>query len=488
MKLYNTLTRKKEEFRPQDGKTVKMYVCGPTVYDYAHLGNLRTYINADLLRRWLEYSSYKVREVMNITDIEDKIIKKAKEEKVLYKNVTQKYEKSFFEDLKKLNIELPEKRPHATDDEVIKQIISIVKDLLDKKIAYKSDDGSVYFSVKKFKNYGKLSRIDLSGIKEGARVSQDEYDKENAQDFALWKKPKEGEPSWDAPFGKGRPGWHIECSAMSTKYLGDTLDIHVGGVDLVFPHHENEIAQSESFTGKKFVNHWFHCEHLLIDGQRMGKSENNFYTLEDVIKKYDIEPLDFRMLCLMSHYRERLNFTKESIVQAKYTLTDLRIFTFENSKRIKIKYSKIRLDKIKSDLFESLNNDLNSPLFFGKLQEFIKEINKEKSYSCDIYKMLLDIDRVLKVNLNDFSKIKEITTTSSTSTTTTTIPYIKTLDDIMNYIKNYSENEKIDMLFHEYMEAKNRKNYILSDDIRKRLYELGWIAEDYLDAYRLRKR
>ena len=320
MKLYNTLTKEKNEFIAQETKTVKMYVCGPTVYNYSHIGNLRTYINTDILRRFLKFSGYKVIEVMNITDIDDKTIKKAADENIPIKNVTQKYEKYFLEDLNNLDIELPEKLPHATDKEVIEEIIKITKVLLDKKIAYKSEDGSVYFSVKKFKDYGKLSGIDLAGIKDGARVSQDEYDKDDAQDFVLWKKSKESEPSWETPFGKGRPGWHIECSAMSTKYLGDTLDIHAGGVDLIFPHHENEIAQSETYTGKKFVNYWFHCGHLMVEREKMSKSLGNIYTLHEMSKKYQVEPLALRMLSLMSHYRETLNFTEKSIKQAQSCL------------------------------------------------------------------------------------------------------------------------------------------------------------------------
>ncbi|MFA5196898.1 MAG: cysteine--tRNA ligase [Patescibacteria group bacterium] len=492
MKIYNTLTKKKEEFKPQKDMQVKMYVCGPTVYDHAHLGNLRTYINTDLLRRWLKYSGYEVEEVMNITDIDDKTIKRSIDEKVPIKNVTQKYEKMFLDDLKKLNIEIPEKMPHATGDEVIDQMIMIVQKLLDDGYAYKSDDGSVYYSVKKFKGYGKLSGIDLSGIKEGARVAQDEYEKENAQDFVLWKAHKDGEPSWDAPFGKGRPGWHIECSAMSTKYLGDTLDIHAGGVDLIFPHHENEIAQSESFTGKRFVNYWFHCEHLMMEGKKMSKSLGNIYTLDEMCQKYKVKPHAFRLLALMSHYREPLNFTKESILQSKYTLLDLRTFCFENSKTTNNDFPLERLLKLKKSLIESLNDDLNTSFFFAKLQMFIKEINTKKSYSKNIYDFLLDIDKILAIGLDNFIDIREKTTTtsssSSTSTTTTTLPYIKSIADINHYMERKNDEEKVDFLFDEYMEAKNRKDYDLSDKIRGLLFDHGWIAEDYYGAYRLRRK
>jgi cysteinyl-tRNA synthetase len=442
MKIYNTLTKKKEEFKPQKDMQVKMYVCGPTVYDHAHLGNLRTYINTDLLRRWLKYSGYEVEEVMNITDIDDKTIKRSIDEKVPIKNVTQKYEKMFLDDLKKLNIEIPEKMPHATGDEVIDQMIMIVQKLLDDGYAYKSDDGSVYYSVKKFKGYGKLSGIDLSGIKEGARVAQDEYEKENAQDFVLWKAHKDGEPSWDAPFGKGRPGWHIECSAMSTKYLGDTLDIHAGGVDLIFPHHENEIAQSESFTGKKFVNYWFHCEHLLIEGQKMSKSLGNIYTIEEVCKKYNVEPLAFRMLVLMSHYRERLNFTKESIEQAQNTLNNLRVFVLRNIDGDK----SMKPDGLEERFASAIDDDLNSPKALAEIFEYVKEVNKSEGYGKSIYETLLKLDQFLGLELDKIAK--------------TEVP-----KEVIELAKKREE-------------ARQNKDWELSDKLRKEIETLGYSVED----------
>jgi cysteinyl-tRNA synthetase len=470
MKIYNTLTKKKEEFKSKDGKLVKMYVCGPTVYDNAHIGNLRTYINVDLLRRWLEYSGYKVNEVMNITDIEDKIIKKAKEEKVLYKNVTQKYEKLFLEDLKKLNIELPEKMPHATDDEVIKQIITIIQDLLDKGIAYKSDDGSVYFSVKKFKNYGNLSGIDLSGIEEGARVAQDEYEKENAQDFALWKTSKEGEPSWEALFGKGRPGWHIECSAMSTKYLGDTLDIHAGGVDLIFPHHENEIAQSESFTGKKFVNYWFHCEHLLVEGQKMSKSLGNIYTLDEMCQKYNVEALALRILVLTANYRERLNFTKESILAADITLerlhgdVELLLKSQQNSSGIKINGLSNLIESTKRSFIEVMNDDISSSRAISSIFSFLNKVNGqtnrnyEKNDATVIYNLLIEIDKVLGLGLNDVLSNKPIV-----------LPAI------------------VRVLVKKREQARQDKDWILSDKLRAEIQNLGFEVKDTPEGPNIKK-
>jgi cysteinyl-tRNA synthetase len=454
MKIYNTLTKNKDEFKPQDDNRVKMYVCGPTVYDYAHIGNLRTYVATDLLRRWLKYNGFTVEEVMNVTDIEDKIIKKSKDEHVSYKDVTQKYEKAFINDLSKLNIELPEKMPHATDDEVIKQIVTIIKSLLEKGIAYKSDDGSVYFSVAKFKDYGKLSNIDLSGIKEGARVDLDEYEKEDAQDFALWKAKQDDEPSWPAPFGEGRPGWHIECSAMSTKYLGETIDLHAGGVDLVFPHHENEIAQSEAYTGKDFVKYWFHAEHLMVEGQKMSKSLNNIYTLEEMSKKYNVEPLAFRMLVLSSHYRERLNFTKESIEQAQNTLNNIRDFVLKN---FETKGEHKLSGKETLEAFEeALNDDLNSPKAISVLFDYIKSVNIAQAHGKDVYDLLLKLDEFMGLGLENIKPVE--------------IP------------------ENVAQLVKEREEARAKQDWLKSDQLRLKINSLGFEVEDTPEGSKVKQK
>lgn len=455
MKIYNTLTRKKEEFKPISGKNIKMYICGPTVYDFAHIGNLRTYINEDLLRRTLIYSGYKVNQVMNITDIEDKIIKRAINEKKNFKDITKKYEKSFFDDLKKLSIEPVEHTPHATDLKVIKRMIEIIQKLLDKGFAYKSDDGSVYFSIKKFKDYGKLSGVDLLGTKEGARVSQDEYGKENPQDFALWKAKKEGEPSWPAPFGEGRPGWHIECSAMSTMILGETIDIHAGAVDLIFPHHENEIAQSEAFTGKPFVKYWFHPEHLLVEGKKMSKSLGNIYTLDEICKKYSVEPLAFRMLCLQSHYRDKLNFTEKSIKAAQNTLNGLRNELIRISQTTNTKQNKLDVsgwaNEAKEKFEAVLDDDLNMPAALASVFDFIKTINiasesLNKKQSKELLNYFYDIDKVLGVGLKD--------------------------------IKTEKIPEKIKKLADDREKARKEGDYTKSDKIRAEIEKLGYAIED----------
>ena len=292
LKLYNTLTRKKEVFKPINKNSVGIYLCGPTIYNHVHIGNLRAYLFADILRRYFEFKDYKIKEVMNLTDVDDKTIRDSQIKKKSLKEFTKEYEKGFLEDIKSMNLETPEFIPKATEH--IPEMINLIKDLLNKKFAYKSEDG-IYFSIKKFKNYGKLAGIKLADLKTGAseRVGEDEYEKENARDFALWKfyTKEDGNVFWETEFGKGRPGWHIECSAMSMKYLGKSFDIHMGGEDLIFPHHENEIAQSEASTGKKFVNYWLHNGWVLVDGKKMSKSLKNFYNLKDIIKR-GYSPLD----------------------------------------------------------------------------------------------------------------------------------------------------------------------------------------------------
>jgi len=327
LKLYNFLTRKKQLFKPLKDKIAGFYTCGPTVYNYAHIGNLRTYIFEDVLKRTLKYNGYKVRHVMNITDVEDKIIRASKKAKKNILDFVKPYEKAFFEELKKLNIEKAWQYPKATQH--IKEMIKIIEILLKKGLAYKSER-SIYFDISKFKPYGKLSGIKKQNLKAGARVDVDEYPKDEAEDFVLWKAAKAGEPWWRAPFGDGRPGWHIECSAMSMKYLGETFDIHTGAVDNIFPHHENEIAQSEGATGKPFAKYFIEGEHLLVNGEKMSKSLGNVYNLRDIEAKH-FDPLAFRYLTLTAHYRSKLNFTWESLEAAQNALNKLQ----ESVKEIK---------------------------------------------------------------------------------------------------------------------------------------------------------
>ena len=402
MHLFNYLTRKIEPFDKRKGEEVGLYTCGPTVYDYVHIGNWRTFVFEDILKRVLVFNGYKVKHVMNITDIEDKIFQKAQEEKVPIEKITKKYEKLFLADLEKLNIQKADVYPRATES--IDAIIALVKELLEKGVAYKKE-GSVYFSISKFGAYGKLSGTNVLGIKAGARVDVDEYDKDNPSDFALWKKSKNGEVEFDAPFGKGRPGWHIECSAMSMKYLGETFDIHTGGVDLLFPHHENEIAQSEAATGKKFVNFWLEGEHLLVNGEKMAKSLKNIFTLED-IEKRGFDSLALRYLFLTAHYRSKLNFTWESLEAAGNALENLRqevsawdkpAIGRSDSESLQTRTSCAEFEE---DFKKAVNNDLDMPKAVSIMWKMVKS-----DYSSSAkHQSILVMDQVLGLG---FAKLEK---------------------------------------------------------------------------------
>lgn len=388
LKLYNVLTRRKELFKPLRQDRVGLYTCGPTVYNFAHIGNLRTYIFEDVLRRTLEYAGYQVRQVMNITDLDDKIIREAKRVGKSISEFVKPYERAFFDEIKKLNIEPAWKYPKATEH--IKEMTALIQKLLQKGLAYKAD-GSVYFYISKFKKYGRLSHVSRGVVGASAaqnsgnyagRIDADEYTKENAKDFVLWKGKRAGEPSWQTPFGEGRPGWHIECSAMSMKYLGSPFDIHAGGVDLIFPHHENEIAQSEGATGRPFVRFFIEGEHLLVEGQKMSKSLGNVYTLRD-IEKRGFNPLAFRYLALTAHYRSKLNFTWESLAAAQNSLERLYDFirnlregpsTSAGTKPDTVRaWSKTYLKKFE----EAISNDLDTPKALAVMWEFIHKYNKK---------------------------------------------------------------------------------------------------------------
>src|ERR1700678_510328 len=322
LRLYNTMSSQIEEFHTLRDQEVRMYACGPTVYDYGHIGNFRTFIAVDLLQRFLRQSGYKVRYVMNITDLDDKIIRNAARDGVSVQQYTAKYEKAFLEDSAMINIEQP-KLVRATEH--ITHMAEFVARLVEKDIAYRTEDGSYYFRIASFPQYGKLSKKDFGGMRDGARVDVDEYDKDSARDFALWKAPKPGEASWDTSIGAGRPGWHLECSGMSRQDWGESFDLHAGGEDLIFPHHENEIAQSESFTGKTFARFWFHVRFLLVEGEKMSKSLGNFYTLRDLVLKGH-KPSSIRFLLASVPYRNQLNFTFDGLKQAAVSVERLRNF------------------------------------------------------------------------------------------------------------------------------------------------------------------
>jgi cysteinyl-tRNA synthetase len=406
IRFFNSLTREKEKFVPIEKGKVKMYTCGLTVYDYGHIGNYRAFIFEDLLRRWLEYRGFKVTQVMNLTDVDDKAIKASRKNGMPLRKYTERYTEAFFEDVATLNIEKAEYYPKATDH--IPEMVALITKLMEKGYAYKGEDGSMYYNISKFKDYGKLANIKVENLKLGATVKVDEYAKEQAQDFALWKEwsEEDGDVFWETPFGKGRPGWHIECSAMSMKYLGETLDIHCGGVDNLFPHHENEIAQSEAATGKKFVNYWLHNEHLLIEGRRMAKSLGNYYTARDLIAKgYD--PRAIRYLLLATHYRQQVNFTFEGLDAAKNTLDRLTNFvnrlTDVDGKSSEDQL-KLLISRVQNGFETAMDDDLSISVALASLFDFIRDVNNlldgnmlSKEEAHEVYTQMLKFDKVLGV-------------------------------------------------------------------------------------------
>lgn len=449
--FYNTLTRKLDKFIPLKNKLVNIYSCGPTVYNYAHIGNFRSYIFSDLLRRFLKYKGYKVSHVMNITDVDDKTIKMAQETNIPLKEYTEKFTSAFFDDLNILGIEKVEFYPKATEH--IDDMIELIKKLDQNGYIYNSE-GSVYFKISKFKNYGKLSKINLKGMKSGIRIDADEYTKEDVKDFVLWKAAKKGEPCWETEYGKGRPGWHIECSAMSTKYLGITFDIHTGGADLIFPHHENEIAQTEAATGKQFVRYWLHCAYLIVDGEKMSKSKGNFYTLRDLMQK-GYSPKAIRYLLLSTHYRKQLNFTREGLQSADSAVSKIQNF-YQNLKDLKIKntfdykFGKI-LEKHKKAFDSYLDEDLNISGALGHLFELLTQANK-------------------------FISEDKLTTRDKEYLLTT----FKKIDEILNIIdeESYELPEDIRQLIDKREAARREKNFKLADEIRNQLKKQSIIIED----------
>lgn len=441
--LYNTLGRRDEDFKPIKNKRVGLYTCGPTVYNYAHLGNLRTYIFEDILKRVLLSGGYKVRHVMNITDVDDKTIRDSQVAKESLKHFTARFTQYFKEDIKKLNILPPTKFAPAT--KYIKEMVKLIQALQKNGLAYQKD-GSIYFSISKFKNYGQLSQLDKRELRAGARVDVDEYEKENPADFVLWKawSEKDGDVFWATPLGKGRPGWHLECSAVSAAELGQPFDIHAGAVDLIFPHHENEIAQSEAAAGKKFVNYWLHGEHLLVDSQKMAKSLHNFYILRDLENK-KFNPLAFRYLTLTTHYRTKLNFTWEALVGAQNALNNL-YQTARSLPLLSKERKEVRLP-FAEKFQEAINHDLNLPQALGILWEMIHSPLPTGEKSA----LVLKFDEILGLDIKKYlgKKIK-----------------------IPTAIKKLLAERKL---------ARENKDWKKSDNLRDQLYNLGFRVEDGAD-------
>ena len=464
-RFFNTLTRKKEAFNPLEDNKVKMYTCGPTVYDYAHIGNFRAFLFEDLLKRWLVSRGFKVTHVMNLTDIDDKTIKGSQKQGVPLWQFTDFYVKAFFEDIKALNVEPADVYPRATDH--IPQMIELIKTLIAKGYAYRGEDGSIYYAVCKFKDYGKLSNMKVGELKVGARVSQDEYAKEEAQDFALWKAwtPEDGDVFWETELGKGRPGWHIECSAMSMKYLGETFDIHCGGVDNMFPHHENEVAQSEAATGKKFVNYWMHNEHLLVEGKKMSKRFVNFYTLRDLLAKgYD--PITIRYLLMSTHYRQQFNFTFEGLESAKGAIDRLRnivrrLHDVDGGKDSKGTVATLTA-KLEACFGGSLDDDLDIGTALASLFDFVHEVN-----------LLLDEGNVSKQEAAEVGGL------------------LMRIDGVLGVIGKVEVEETlpsdIDGLVQKREAARKAKNWMEADSIRAQLKGMGIVLEDTAQGVRWHK-
>ena len=380
MKVYNSLTRCNEELTPLAENTIRLYTCGPTVYNFAHIGNFRAYAFEDILRRVIQFNGMKIKQVMNLTDVDDKTIRGANAAGVALTDYTKTYKDAFFADLKKLNIQPAEIYPAATDH--IPEMIALVEKLMAKGVAYQAADGSVYFKVREFPGYGKLAHIDFDNQRTGQRCAADEYDKENVGDFALWKawEPSDGPVGWDSPWGRGRPGWHIECSAMSMKYLGETFDLHTGGIDNLFPHHENEIAQAEAATGKEFVKTWMHCAHLKVNGEKMSKSAGNFFTLRDLIEK-GWSGREIRYVLINAHYRSGLNFAFDALEDAKKALAriDACVEKLEAAAKAGGESDAGALaaavEKALANFAEAVNDDLNIPKAMAALFELVRETN-----------------------------------------------------------------------------------------------------------------
>jgi len=464
LRFYNTLTQQTEEFSPQDSKTVRMYTCGPTVWNYVHIGNLRTFTSQDLLRRWLRYRGFQLQHVMNITDVDDRIIQQAVAANQSIYDYTEIYTKAFFEDTGKVRLEKPEIVCKATDH--IKEMVEVIQKLATNGCTYESE-GSVYFRIAKFPEYGKLAHLHFEGMKAGARVDTDKYDKDDARDFVLWKAKKEGEHFWDSPLGAGRPGWHIECSAMAMKYLGETLDIHAGGVDLIFPHHENEIAQAEGATHKQFARFWLHTEHLMVEGQTMSKSLGNFYTLRDLFDK-GYTPEAVRYLLASVPYRKQLNFTFDGLKGAAVSIERLRNY------ELRLKSSKFP-DGVNAKVterttqallqFESaLDDDLNTAEALGAIFEFIRDSNTA-----------MDSGEFLAGNVDG------------------ALDLLARFDQFFDVLKptvadGAISDAEIDSLVQERTQAKKSRNFARSDEIRNRLLEMGVILEDTKEGTRWKRK
>jgi len=464
LRFYNTLTQQVEPFASLHGNVVRMYTCGPTVYNYVHIGNLRTFTFQDILRRWLQARGYQMDHVMNITDVEDKIIRNALAEHKSIGEYTEKYTQGFLEDTAALRLQRPERLVKATDH--IAEMVQAIQDLERGGYTYQSD-GSIYYRISKFPEYGKLSHNDFSGIRAGARVDVDEYDKANARDFVLWKARKDGEPFWDSAIGPGRPGWHIECSVMAMKYLGETLDIHAGGIDLVFPHHENEIAQSEAITSKPFARFWLHSEFLNVEAQKMSKSAGNFYTLRD-LREMGYAPEPIRYLLASVPYRKKLNFTFDGLKAAATAIDRLRNFKLrlETDKYLEGTNEKLleRTAAASKQFGESLDDDLNTAEALAALFEYVRDANTAMD-SGEFRQG--NVPAALEL-LDHFDHIFDVLRPSAA-------------DDAIS-------DAQVEAWIAERAQAKKNRDFARADQVRQQLLDAGIILEDTKEGARWKRK
>ena len=490
--LFNTLSGKIEEFSTLDSGRVRMYACGPTVYDYGHIGNFRTFIAVDLLQRFLKQSGYRVHYVMNITDVDDKIIRNSARDGVSVRQYTAKYEKAFLEDSASLNIERPD-LVRATDH--IPEMARFIADLVQKGFAYRTDDGSYYFRIAKFPAYGKLSKKDFAGMEDGARVDVDEYDKDSARDFALWKAPKPGEASWETEIGPGRPGWHIECSVMSMEELGPSFDLHAGGEDLIFPHHENEIAQSEALTGKQFARFWFHARFLLVEGEKMSKSLGNFFTLRDLVLKGH-KPSSIRYLLTSVPYRNQLNFTFDGLKQAATSVERLRNFRARLQKGSFAAGTTEAMTQLAQETCARMKAALVDDMNTAQAQAAIFEMVRQANVAIDSGSVKKDDAAALLASLAQFDEIFAVLHDDD-------LPRMKSIlewaraegreKDISQELLDAVESSQlsdadIEAKVTEMEQARRARNFKASDSLRAELTAAGIIVENSKDGVRWRRK
>jgi cysteinyl-tRNA synthetase len=493
LRLSNTLSGKVEPFQPLEDNVVRMYNCGPTVYDFAHIGNFRTFVAIDILRRWLRQSGYKLQHVMNITDVDDRIIANSAKLGIGVRQYTERFEKLFLEDSAILNIERPEQIVRATEH--MKDMANDIAALADKGVAYRTEDGSYYFRIAKFPEYGKLSKKDLAHIEDGARVDSDRFDKEEARDFALWKAPKAGEAFWETKIGRGRPGWHIECSTMSMKYLGESLDIHAGGEDLIFPHHENEIAQSEALTGKPFAHFWVHVRFLLIESDKMSKSLGNFHTLRDLILRGH-KPSSIRFLLSSVPYRKQLNFTIDGLTQAASSIERLRNF------KLRLETSQFPegrnddVGKIAATALSGMESGMNDDLNTAQAMAAVFDMVRDANAAADGEQLRKDdVPQLLEV-LKRFDTIFDVLTDDDAEKVKGVVEWARIEGKEDNISAETLElarsaalsDAQIEELVAKHSAARKSKDFKTSDAIRSQLAEQGILLENTKDGVRWRRK